>query len=203
MNKTLILALLGITICANTQAGNLSPKSLFVEYSTEKGEFENNIDADMDGFGVGISSSPKGHGWWGKFEHQSNSDYDGKYYEVSGGAHINFLNTERFYALGTLGMGIGALDVNDFDTSTYFTIPVGVEAGVNITRNLSMYGGIGYKWAVDISNNEGTRCNDGTTSNSSGSGTCSWHGGVDYYYTNNTIGDFDGVTYKAGMRYNF
>lgn len=28
----------------------------------------------------------------------------------------------------------------------------------------------------------GTKCNDGTTSKSQGSGTCSWHGGVDYYF---------------------
>lgn len=28
---------------------------------------------------------------------------------------------------------------------------------------------------------KGAVCNDGSTSNSTGSGTCSWHGGVDYY----------------------
>lgn len=52
-----------------------------------------------------------------------------------------------------------------------------------------------------VSDNDKTRC--GTTSDSTGSGTCSWHGGIDYDYTSNYIGDFDGVTYKAGLRYNF
>jgi len=28
----------------------------------------------------------------------------------------------------------------------------------------------------------GAKCNDGTTSKSQGRGTCSWHGGVDYYF---------------------
>lgn len=28
----------------------------------------------------------------------------------------------------------------------------------------------------------GAKCNDGTTSKSQGSGTCSWHGGVNYYF---------------------
>lgn len=205
MKKVLLSALLGLGLCTqlHAQTFNANKTSVFLEYSTEKGEFENNIDADMDGFGVGISTSPQRHGAWGKFEYQSNGDYDGEYYEVSGGGHLNILSTDRFYVLGTLGMGVGVLDVDGFDSTTYITVPVGLEAGVNLTRNLSLYSGIGYKWAADISDNEGTRCNDGTLSNSSGSGTCSWHGGIDYYYTTDTIGDFDGVTYKAGMRYNF
>ncbi len=78
-----------------------------------------------------------------------------------------------------------------------------MEAGVNLNPNLSLYGGVGYKWAFDLTNDDKTRCNDGTTSNSSGQGTCSWHGGVNQYYSSNNIGDFDGVTYKAGVRYNF
>jgi len=177
--------------------------SLFIEYSSQKGEFGNDINADMNGFGVGVSTSPQVSGLWGKFEYQSNDDYDGDYYELSAGGHVNFINIERFYAIGTLGAGIGLLDVSGFDETAYFTIPIGLEAGFNFTRNLSLYGGVGYKWALDISDNGETRCNDGTTSDSTGSGTCSWHGGIDRNYTSNYIGDFDGVTYKAGLRYNF
>ena len=205
MKKILLTALIGLGLSFQAQAQNVDQNrtSVFAEYSSQKGQFENDVDADMDGFGIGISTSPQKHGAWGKFEYQGNSDYDGDYYEISGGGHYNFLSTDRFYAIGTLGLGIGMLDVDGFDNTAYITIPVGLEAGVNINPNFSLYGGVGYKWAFDISNNENTRCNDGSTSNSSGSGTCSWHGGVDYYYTNNTIGDFDGVTYKAGLRYNF
>lgn len=177
--------------------------SVFIEYSSHKGEFENDIDADIDGFGVGVSTSPHAGGYWGKFEYQSNDDYDGDYYEVSAGGHFSLINTERFYAIGTLGMGVGLLDVPEFDQTAYLTIPLGLEAGLNFTKNLSLYGGIGYKWAIDISQNDKTHCMDGTTSDSTGSGTCSWHGGINYDYTSNYIGDFDGVTYKAGLRYNF
>lgn len=203
MNKFLIAALLGLSFCTNAQAADLSPKSAFVEYSYQKGDFENDSGIDMNGFGIGISSSPQASGWWGKFEYQSNSDFDGKYYEVSGGGHYNFLSTDRYYALGTVGMGVGVLDAKGFDNTSYLSIPLGLEAGVNINKNFSVYGGVGYKWAFDISNNSKTRCNDGSTSNSSGSGTCSWHNGVDYTYRANNVGDFDGVTYKAGLRYNF
>lgn len=207
MKKIYVTALLAIGMAFQVNAQDLSaqPKgSMFAEYSSQKGEFENDIDADMNGFGIGISSSPQQHGYWGKFEYQGNSDYDGDYYELSAGGHFNFIKTERFYAIGALGLGVGLLDVPEFDQTAYFTIPMGVEAGVNFNRNLSLYGGIGYKWALDISDTDDkTRCNDGTTSDSSGSGTCSWHGGIDYDYSSNYIGDFDGVTYKAGLRYNF
>lgn len=213
MKKICLTALFAMGMAFQANAQDLSAQSkgsMFAEYSSQKGEFENDIDADMNGFGVGISSSPQKHGYWGKFEYQGNSDYDGDYYELSVGGHFNFINTERFYAIGTLGLGIGLLDVPEFDQTAYFTIPVGVEAGVNFTRNLSLYGGIGYKLAVDISSSDSeggkTLCKDGTWSNSTGSGTCSWHGGVASTSSvnyDNYIGDFDGITYKAGLRYNF
>ena len=91
------------------------------------------------------------------------------------------------------------LEADGFDNSTYWTLPVGLELGYTPIPNLSVYGGVGYKWSWDISSS--TTCKDGTTSNSVGSGTCSSHDGIDHY--NYTIGDFDGVTYKAGLRYNF
>jgi hypothetical protein len=178
-------------------------RSLMLEYSAQKGKFENSISEDLTGFGVGFSSSPYQNGLWGKFEYQKNSEYDGNAYEFSFGGHLNFINLNGFYALGTLGTGVSVLDADGFDTSTYFTIPVGLEAGYTFTPNFSLYGGIGYKWAFNITGDEQTRCNDGTTSGSTGSGTCSWHGGINYYYDSNYIGDYDGVTYKAGLRYNF
>lgn len=173
--------------------------SLMLEYSTQKGKFANNIDEDLKGFGIGFSSSPHKNGLWGKIEYQQNDEYDGDAYEFSFGGHLNLVDVNGFYALGTLGTGVGVLDVEGFDTSTYWTIPIGLEAGYTFTPSLSVYGGIGYKWSWDISSS--TTCKDGTTSNSVGSGTCSSHDGIDHY--NYTIGDYDGITYKAGLRYNF
>ena len=174
-----------------------------LEYSAQKGKFANSINEDLTGFGVGFSSSPHENGLWGKFEYQQNNKYDGNAYEFSFGGHLNFIDVNGFYALGTLGSGVSVLDANGFDTSTYWTIPIGLEAGYTFTPSFSLYAGVGYKWSINITGDEKTRCNDGTTSSSTGSGTCSWHGGIDYYYDSNYIGDYDGVTYKAGMRYNF
>lgn len=173
--------------------------SLMLEYSAQKGKFANNIDEDLKGFGIGFSSSPHKNGFWGKIEYQENSKYNGEAYEFSFGGHLNFINANGLYAIGTLGTGVSVLDVNGFDTSTYFTIPIGLEAGYTFAPSFSVYGGIGYKWSWDISSS--TTCKNGTQSNSVGSGTCSSNGGIDHY--NYTIGDYDGVTYKAGIRYNF
>lgn len=177
--------------------------SLMLEYSAQKGKFANNIDEDLNGVGVGISSSPHQSGLWAKFESQQNSKYDGNAYELSFGGHVNFIDVNGFYALGTIGTGVSVLDVEGFDASTYWTLPIGLEAGYTFTPSLSLYTGIGYKWSINITGEGETRCNDGTWSDSTGSGTCSWHGGIDYNYTSNYIGDYDGVTYKAGLRYNF
>lgn len=178
--------------------------SLMLEYSAQKGKFENNIEEDLTGFGIGYSSSPHKNGLWGKFEYQQNNEYDGKVYEFSFGGHLNFINLNGFYALGTLGTGVSVLDADGFDTSSYLTIPVGLEAGYTFTPNFSLYTGIGYKWSFNLTDGEyGTRCNDGTWSSSTGQGTCSHHDGINYDYVSNYIGDYDGVTYKAGLRYNF
>lgn len=185
--------------------------SLSLEYLSHKAKFDDSIDADLDGFAVGFSTTPQRNGLWTKFELLSNSDFDADYYEFSFGGHLNFVSTERFYAIGTLGMGIGLIDVPGFDETAYFTIPVGLEAGVNLTRNLSLFGGVGYKWNADISASDDsyggkTLCNDGTWSDSTGPGTCSWHGGVadrGWVYDDNYVGSFNGMTYKAGLRYNF
>lgn len=197
------------TPVAETQYKQLTPvrykdevalnKSLMLEYTAQKGKFENNIDEDLKGFAIGFSSSPLKNGLWGKAEYQENDDYDGTAYEFSFGGHLNLINVNGFYALATAGTGVSVLDVEGFDTSTYWTLPIGLEAGYNFAPNFSLYGGIGYKWSWDISS--ATTCNNGTQSNSTGSGTCSSNGGIDHY--NYTIGDYDGMTYKAGLRYNF
>lgn len=173
--------------------------SLMLEYSAQKGKFVNDIDEDLKGFGIGISSTPHRNGYWGKFEYQQSDNYDGSAYEFSFGGHLNLINANGFYALATLGTGVSILEADGFDNSTYWTLPVGLELGYTPMPNLSVYGGVGYKWSWDISSS--TTCKDGTTSNSVGSGTCSSHDGIDHY--NYTIGDYDGMTYKAGLRYNF
>lgn len=174
-------------------------KSLSLEYTAQKGKFENNIDADIKGGAIGISAVPTKNGIWSKFEFQKNDDYSADYYEASFGGQYNLVNLNGLYLTGTYGLGIGFAKVDGFDNSTFITVPVGLEAGYNFTPRFALFTGIGYKWAWDVSSS--STCNDGSSSNSVGSGTCSYHGGINHY--NDNIGNFDGLTYKFGMRYSF
>ena len=191
--------LLGAVLLISAPA--FADTSLFAEYSAHNGKFENNIDADLKGGAFGISSLPAQGGFFGKLEYLKNSEYSADYYEVSAGGQLNLYNAHNAYLLGTLGAGFGVGSADGFDDTNYFTIPVGLEAGYKFNQNVSAYGGVGYKWAYEIKDNR-TLCNDGSRSDSHGSGTCSWHGGVSDY-EEYTIGDFDGLTYKVGLRYNF
>lgn len=175
--------------------------SFYIHYTQQNGKFENDIDVDLKGGTIGYSTSPHLSGWWAEFEYLKNSEYSADYYEATLGGHYNIFNANGLYLLGTVGMGIGVGSADGFDDTAYLTLPVGLELGYSIVPSLSIFGGVGYKWNWEIKDNR-TRCNDGTKSNSSGSGTCSWHGGVDTSY-DYTIGDFDGLTYKVGIRYNF
>lgn len=179
----------------------LTTSSLYLNYMQHNGKFSNDIDVDLKGGTIGFSTTPHSSGWWAEFEYLKNNEYSADYYEATFGGQFNVINWQGFYTLATLGMGVGVGSADGFDDTAYLTLPIGLELGYSIVPNLSIFGGVGYKWNWEIKDNR-TRCNDGTRSNSSGSGTCSWHGGIDDSY-DYTIGDFDGLTYKAGIRYNF
>ncbi|WP_333661040.1 hypothetical protein [Acinetobacter sp.] len=194
---------------------NTTTSSLYAQYLLHKGKFANDIDVDLKGVTVGFSTTPVQSGWWAELEYLKNSEYSADYYEAAFGGQFNLLNANGVYLLGTIGLGIGVGSADGFDDTAYLSLPVGLEAGYSITPNFSLYGGVGYKWNWDITSEDDeygsgsgkTLCRDGTWSNSTGRGTCSHHGGIASYssiYSNKlTIGDFDGLTYKAGLRYNF
>lgn len=185
---------------SNAQTVSTS-SSLYAHYTQQNGKFSNDVDVELKGGTIGFSTTPNLSGWWAEFEYLKNNEYSADYYEAAFGGHYNLIIVNGFYTLATIGMGVGVGSADGFDDTAYLTLPIGLELGYSFVPNFSVFGGVGYKWNWEIKDNR-TRCNDGTTSNSTGSGTCSWHGGIDESY-DYTIGDFDGLTYKAGIRYNF
>ncbi|MCM1959052.1 DUF3761 domain-containing protein [Acinetobacter modestus] len=195
---------------------NNTTSSLYAHYTQQNGKFSNDIDVDLKGVTLGFSTAAHSDGWWVELEYLKNSEYSADYYEATFGGNINILNWQGLYILGSIGTGVGVGSADGFDDTAYLTLPIGLEAGYNVTPSLSLYSGVGYKWNWEITSQEDesnnssiTICKDGWVSHSSGSGTCSHHGGVSSssstttYYYKNTIGDFDGLTYKLGLRYNF
>lgn len=174
--------------------------SVFAEYSSYEADLEWGDKVKLDGFALGISSSPLRSGWYGKFEYMQDDSLDADYYEFAFGGQLNLFSYNGLYALATAGLGFAVADSSElYNTVNFVTLPIGLELGYSVIPELSLYGGVGYKWLWDTTSS--TTCWDGTTSNSTGSGTCSSHGGIAYY--NDYVGDNDGVTYKAGLRYNF
>ncbi|AYA02100.1 hypothetical protein BEN74_03930 [Acinetobacter sp. WCHAc010034] len=174
--------------------------SIYAEYSKYEADLDGGDKVKLDGFALGVSSAPQRSGWYAKFEALNDNRLDADYYEFVSGGQLNLFNYNGLYALATAGIGYSWADSSRLNNTVNFvTLPIGLELGYSIIPELSVYGGIGYKWLWDSTSS--TTCKDGTTSNSVGSGTCSSHNGIAYY--NDYVGDNDGVTYKAGLRYNF
>lgn len=212
MNKSILAALICI---ASTGAfanqppeqngqieGKSNSKSIFVEYTKHEAKFAENIEVDLDGVAIGFSTSPQKSGISGKLEFLKSDLFNAEFVGGSVSGQLNFVNTERFYALGTLGLGYGVASADIFDSISYLTLPVGLELGLNLTKHTSLYGAVGYKWALDLSD-EKTLCNDGYLSKNKGDSTCSSHYGVNRYFNFDYIGSFEGLTYGAGLRFNF
>lgn len=99
-----------------------------------------------------------------------------------------------------IGVGIGRLDVPWYSNENLLlSIPVDATASYRIFKGLSIYTGVGYRYFFDLTEN--TRCKDGTTSSSTGSGTCSWHDGV--AFSQDEIGNGGGTNYRIGLRFTF
>lgn len=214
MNKQLGLAfLLAATASTAVHAGQFgmpgmsgSPAvpgmgmSVFAEYSRQDAKLDSEDTIKLRGGALGVSSNPALSGAYGRIDYLSDSDFDVDYYEFQGGGQLNLMNAGGFYLLATAGIGFSGADSSYLDNTVNFvTLPIGLEAGFSPLPELSLYAGVGYKWLFDVTGK--TTCNDGTTTNSTGRGACSYHDGIDYY--NETIGDADGVSFRAGLRLNF
>ncbi|MCA4779310.1 hypothetical protein IF090_06635 [Acinetobacter towneri] len=204
--------MLGLTIAASgiyaqnvNQANqlNTAPQknyTVFAEYANLDADFDSGDTVELDGFALGVSTTPHRSGFYGRLEFLKNNEYDLDYYEFNMGGNLNLISYHGFYFNTYAGLGYSGasskLLANDVN---FVTLPVGVEVGLNFVPDFSIYATAGYKWLYDSTSN--TTCKDGTTSDKVGNTACYWNGGIAYY--NEYIGDADGVTYNVGMRMHF
>lgn len=176
---------------------------LYVDYSTQKVDFKV-VDLEMVGGTVGYS--------WGdqtRFYIEGNilsdSDKDINYYDVVMGLNGDIVKNNAFKMSWDIGIGVGQLDVPWYDNkNTLLSLPVGIEMTYNITDKLMLNAGVGYKYFFDLTDDQiYTVCNDGTVSESTGSGTCSWHGGIAGTATNDLIGNGGGMSAQVGLTFKF
>lgn len=170
--------------------------SMFAEYSHYQTELKDQHEIELKGLALGVSTTPHQSGWFGKIELLHNDDYAADYVELMSGVHFSLLHDPNFYALATLGFGYAWLDSDDLRNGIHFlTLPIGLELGITPIKTVSIYSAIGYKWLWD--NTSETTCHDGTRSDYA----CEYHGGIKH--NNDMIGHNSGMTYKAGIRFNF
>jgi hypothetical protein len=176
---------------------------MYVDYSTQNISFKT-VDVEMVGGTVGVS--------WGdrtRFYIEGNIQSDNtkniNYYDVVIGINGDIVKNESFRLGWDIGIGAGQLDVPWYSNkNAMLSLPIGLDMVYRLTDKVMLNAGVGYKYFLDLTDNQQyTICNDGSISESSGSGTCSWHGGIAGYSTNDLIGNGGGVSAQVGLTYKF
>ena len=116
------------------------------------------------------------------FTYQADSDW--KYSEIYSKFGYRLFNQNNNYGIVSTGVGYAWLSAKDYAIDLdYFVLPVELEVGHYFQSNLAMYAALGYKW---LWNTSGEACYGNVCASGSSSEL-----------------DVDGMTYKAGLRYNF
>ena len=167
-------------------SSTLNNFSLAAGYAGSKiGSNEFGGDERFNGFFLNASTAidPKVNAY-AEYAYQDASDLD--FSEFSVGLQYKILEDAKTYASLGLGVGYAWLDESADNASVelnYVTLPVNFELGYKIDQNVDVFGNVGYKWFFNRDSEAciGSTCVSGSSSDL----------------------DIDGVTYKAGLRYNF
>ena len=160
--------------------------SLAAGYAGSKiGSNEFGGDERFNGFFLNASTAvdPKAN-IFTEYAYQEASDMD--FSELSIGLQYKILEDNQTYASLGFGVGYAWLDESVEGASVelkYVTLPVNFELGYKINPNVDVFGNVCYKWFF---NRDAEACIGNTCASGSSSDL-----------------DIDGVTYKAGLRYNF
>lgn len=181
------------------KADTTTVSSATFEYAHSDIKFDTGLKSKFDGAAIGFGSDPREqYGYWGKLEVSQNSKSKSEYYEGTWGLHYNLLNKGNFYLNGLAGIGYTRIDSSITSSNLNFiSVPVGMEAGYSVAKNLDLFANVGYKWMFDMTGNKGyfgngavslggnetknngkTLCNDQTWFDGSDANLCSAHGGV-------------------------
>lgn len=208
--KFKILALVLAALAANSANASERPASraaVDAGWTTFNATDKYGSNESLQGLRIGVSSSLD-HPWgvFGNLQFQS-GEYGIRYNEFSAGFQAKIFDKNGFYSLGKAAVGLGSGKADGLDSRVQFlALTPSVEVGYRAKNNLGLYVGVGYKWlSENNSRGGGAVCRDGTTSSSTGQGTCSYHGGVDYYREagEKQIGSVSGLVMSTGLRYAF
>lgn len=179
MKKLILSALIGLVSTAaladHHQAVSVEGVKFKAEDSSSKETF--------DGVAVGYTNSSNPSIGWGVKAELLSGDYS-DLTSVSVFAQKDLWSNGTAYLNGSIGAGYSYLDFDEVNLSfNQIFVPVGLEAGVNVAKNAAVYGGVGYRFDWSVSDSK------------------TFTDGEDVYYAEGE--DFDGFTYKLGVKYKF
>ena len=139
------------------KADTTTVSSATFEYAHSDIKFDTGLKSKFDGAVIGFGSDPREqYGYWGKLEVSQNSKSKSEYYEGIGGLHYNLLNKGNFYLNGLAGIGYTRIDSGITSSNLNFiSVPVGIEAGYSLAKNLDLFANVGYKWLFDMTGKTG------------------------------------------------
>lgn len=215
MTKIKLMMMLAGSLCAN-QCFAWGLAGGYV-HSEIKSKDYSGLDFKLDGLGGSIEFSDFDSNLqpylYGQYSTGEGTPRDGSidvnYFEGNAGFGYMLFGNESLTLRLNLGLGLGVADL-DFrgpqgslgNTTTFFVLPVALEAGYAIPNiNLSVFGNVGYRYYMDVSDSH-TTCADGYTEPNNGYNVCGSHNGVskssDY-----AAGDQKGVQVGVGMKIHF
>ncbi|MFH7767562.1 outer membrane beta-barrel protein [Acinetobacter sp. BSP-28] len=173
-----------------SQSSRTSPFSVSFGYAGSKLGSDDFLGTESFD-GVFVNAAYQNHpkaSIWAEYIFQS-SEVDYNHFSV--GYKYKFLENEKLYSAASLGLGYAWLDESEIDPDLgkfnveleYFTIPAALEVGYKVSPQVDMFGSFGYQW---LFNEDAKVCLNGECLSGNGDEL-----------------DLNGVTYKAGLRYNF
>jgi hypothetical protein len=156
-NIILICLMMLFTSIGVVMADTTKVSSTTLEYSHSNIKFDVGFKSNFDGAVIGFGSDPRErYGYWGKLEISQNNKSKSEYYEGTVGLHYNLLNKDDFYLNGLAGIGYTRIDSGITSSNLNFiSVPVGIEAGYSLAKNLDLFANVGYKWMFDMTGNKG------------------------------------------------
>lgn len=179
MKKLLLTALIGLVSTAALADHHQAVSVEGVKYKAE----DSSSKESFDGFAVGYTNSSNPTIGWGVKAELLKGDYS-DLTSVVVFAQKDLWSNGKTYVNASVGAGYSFLDLDEVDVSlSQIVLPLNLEAGVNVAKNAAVYGSVGYRFDFAVSDTKYIT------------------DGEDVYYVEGE--DFDGLTYKVGVKYKF
>ena len=158
------------------------------------------LEVKAAGFSIGYQWDSEKASPYIEFQMNSNDDEDFDYRAVNFGTKFFFVTKSKFTFGFDVEGGAGRADIKNAQNAfSFLSIGGGVFVDFNITENIGLFLNSKYMHYIDITRN--TKCKDSTLSDSIGRGTCSHHGGIDFYQ--DKIGNAGGLKLSLGLKFSF